>query len=56
MLKLHPHILKPTKRTDWDCKICKKCIYSSGISMYCQQCNFDVCVFCFWGLNGCEYG
>ena len=52
MLKLHSnHLLKPTKRYGWSCDICKKCTYSSGISMCCEACNFDVCVSCFWSLD-----
>ena len=51
MLKLHNHLLKPTKRHSWCCDICKKCTYSSGLSMCCEQCNFDVCVYCFWKLD-----
>ena len=51
MLKLHNHLLKPTKRNGWKCDVCKKCTYSSGISMCCSQCDYDVCVYCFWGLD-----
>ena len=51
MLKLHRHLLKPTKRNTWRCDICKKCTYSSGISMCCSECDFDVCVYCFWALD-----
>ena len=51
MLKKHNHLLKPTKRYGWKCDLCKKCTYSSGLSMCCPQCDFDVCVYCFWGLD-----
>ncbi len=51
MLKLHNHLLKPTKRYGWECDICKKCTYSSGLSMCCETCNFDCCVYCFWKLD-----
>ena len=51
MKKIHIHPMKPTKRYSWRCDLCKKCTYTSGISMCCRQCDFDVCVYCFWGLD-----
>ena len=54
MLKLHPHKLKPTKRYMWSCDKCASTVYSSGLSMCCINCDFDVCVNCFWGLNKIE--
>ena len=49
--KLHRHLLVVKKRYMWKCDICKQCTYSSGLSMCCEQCDFDVCVGCFWGLK-----
>lgn len=45
------HILEPILRYSWSCDICQECVYSSGLSMCCPDCNFDVCYKCFWGLN-----
>lgn len=51
MRKLHArHLLKPTQRYTWRCDICRECVYSSGISMCCLECDFDVCYKCFWGI------
>ena len=51
MLKLHRHLLKPTQSFFWSCDLCRSATYSSGMSMKCRECDFDVCVNCFWGLN-----
>lgn len=51
MLKLHNHILKPINRQFWTCNLCRRDTYQNGISMCCPQCDFDCCVYCFWGLN-----
>ena len=51
MKKLHQHELKPKKVFFWSCNLCNSCVYSSGMSMRCNICDFDICVKCFWNLN-----
>ena len=51
MRKIHEHPMKPTLRYHWTCDKCIRRAFNQGISMCCQMCNFDCCVYCFWKLE-----
>jgi len=48
---IHNHELNLEIRNDfWMCNICNKKYYKRR-SWYCDICDFDVCVFCYWKLQ-----
>ena len=56
---IHPHILKLTFRKMWECNAgCGRQFFSAN-SYYCEMCDFDCCLDCFYKykdmtLNGCS--
>ena len=43
----HQHPLQLTKRSAFNCDICKNS-KSNSVSLYCKQCDFDTCIDCYF--------